>query len=82
MNFQPDVEKTDALFNELEFRRMAEQFDSIFKKGTSGADTKTLMIQIIQTTPRAFGTKNEDQFDLLVVYRGQEALQVTNHTIH
>jgi DNA polymerase-1 len=32
MSFQPDVEKTDALFNELEFRRMAEQFDSIFKR--------------------------------------------------
>jgi DNA polymerase-1 len=29
---QPDVEKTDALFNELEFRRMAEQFDTIFKR--------------------------------------------------
>jgi DNA polymerase-1 len=50
----PDVEKTDALFNELEFRRMAEQFDSIFKKGTSGADTKTLMIQLYKTTPESF----------------------------
>ena len=29
----PDVDKTDALFNELEFRRMAEQFDAIFRKG-------------------------------------------------
>jgi DNA polymerase-1 len=27
------LKKTDALFNELEFRRMAEQFDTIFKKG-------------------------------------------------
>jgi DNA polymerase-1 len=31
----PDVDKTDALFNELEFRRMAEQFDAIFRKGES-----------------------------------------------
>src|SRR5690606_14103206 len=27
---KPDVEKTDALFLELEFRRMKEQFDKIF----------------------------------------------------
>jgi hypothetical protein len=34
---------------------MAEQFDSIFKKGTSGADTKTLMIQsYTKTTPESF----------------------------
>jgi hypothetical protein len=38
---QPDVEKTDALFNELEFRRMAEQFDTIFKKGTTDNTTTT-----------------------------------------
>jgi DNA polymerase-1 len=25
------------LFNELEFRRMAEQFDAIFKRGTATA---------------------------------------------
>jgi DNA polymerase-1 len=32
MNCQLRYRKTDAFFNELEFRRMAEQFDSIFKK--------------------------------------------------
>jgi hypothetical protein len=32
MNYQPDVEKQMLFFNELEFRRMAEQFDAIFKK--------------------------------------------------
>jgi DNA polymerase-1 len=36
----PDIEKTDALFNELEFRRMAEQFDSIFKKGGTTTASK------------------------------------------
>ena len=58
----PDVEKTDALFNELEFRRMAEQFDAIFKKGgsatnaTNPADDAKLYKKI--------QPKNEDQFDL------------------
>lgn len=62
----PDVEKTDALFNELEFRRMAEQFDAIFKKeGTTVTnntvdDAKLYKKQL----PKALGTKNEDQFDL------------------
>jgi DNA polymerase-1 len=56
----PDVEKTDALFNELEFRRMAEQFDSIFKKGNTAInavvdDTK------LYKKPQA---KNDEQFDL------------------
>ncbi|MFH6943772.1 DNA polymerase I [Flavobacterium sp. FlaQc-50] len=57
---RPDIEKTDAIFQELEFRRMAEQFDNLFKTG--GA-------QITETAPDAklykkAQPKNEDQFDL------------------
>ena len=57
----PDVEKTDALFNELEFRRMAEQFDSIFKKGaaaTTSNPTDDAKLYKKQTA------KSEEQFDL------------------
>ena len=63
---QPDVEKTDALFNELEFRRMAEQFDTIFKKGNTNSATATADDSKLykKPLPKAFGTKNEDQFDL------------------
>ncbi len=58
---KPDVEKTDAIFNELEFRRMAEQFDAIFKNPSplaqnNGAETDAKLYK----KP----TKNEDQFDL------------------
>jgi DNA polymerase-1 len=57
----PDVEKTDALFNELEFRRMAEQFDAIFKKGgtatTNTADEEAKLYKSPQP-------KKEEQFDL------------------
>ena len=58
----PNVEKTDALFNELEFRRMAEQFDAIFKKGDSAATTtNTVDDAKLYKKPQP---KNEDQFDL------------------
>jgi DNA polymerase-1 len=54
----PDVDKTDALFNELEFRRMAEQFDAIFRKGEAAPvvdDSK------LYKKPQP---KTEEQFDL------------------
>jgi DNA polymerase I len=57
----PDVEKTDALFNELEFRRMAEQFDAIFKKGAATAAINPESDAKLYKKPQA---KNEEQFDL------------------
>jgi DNA polymerase-1 len=57
----PDVEKTDALFNELEFRRMAELFDAIFKKGGDTTATNPADEAKLYKKPQA---KNEDQFDL------------------
>jgi DNA polymerase-1 len=56
---KPDTEKVEALFNELEFRRMAEQFHKLFDDNqgfeTAGAQgfspTKTIV-------------KNEQQYDL------------------
>ncbi|MCC9072944.1 DNA polymerase I [Flavobacterium sp. F-65] len=60
---RPDIEKTDAIFQELEFRRMAEQFDNLFKTDGSG------LVSNAPTTPDAKlykkpQPKNEDQFDL------------------
>jgi DNA polymerase-1 len=54
----PDVEKTDALFNELEFRRMAEQFDAIFRKGE-----KAVVVDEAKLYKKP-QPKSEDQFDL------------------
>jgi DNA polymerase I len=54
----PDVDKTDALFNELEFRRMAEQFDAIFRKGESAPAVDEAKLY---KKPQP---KSEDQFDL------------------
>ncbi|MBP6424282.1 MAG: DNA polymerase I [Flavobacterium sp.] len=54
----PDVDKTDALFNELEFRRMAEQFDAIFRKGEAAPAVDEAKLY---KKPQP---KSEDQFDL------------------
>ena len=66
---KPDVEKTDVLFNELEFRQMKAQFDKYFGTGkeydeieTNGNDTNNDKNQV-QNKPVAKKT-NEDQFDL------------------
>ncbi len=64
---KPDVEKTDALFMELEFRQMKAQFDKYFGTGqeydeivTDGNDT-----QSAQPAKKAPAKKtNGDQFDL------------------
>lgn len=37
----PDIEKSEALFIELEFRRMKEQFDKLFNKGKEAIPTPT-----------------------------------------
>jgi len=64
---KPDVEKTDELFQELEFRQMKAQFDKYFGTGkeydqieTSGTNS-----EIAQITKKTVTKKtNEDQFDL------------------
>ncbi len=57
---RPDIEKTDAIFQELEFRRMAEQFDNLFK--TDG--TQTAAPAPDAKLYKKAQPKNEDQFDL------------------
>ena len=66
---KPDVEKTDALFQELEFRQMKAQFDKYFGTGkeydeidTNGNETLTDAQQPIKKTSAK--KTNEDQFDL------------------
>lgn len=65
---KPDVEKTDALFMELEFRQLKAQFDKFFGSGKeydeidTNSDTPT-----DESTPKPAKKsppKNESQFDL------------------
>ncbi len=73
----PDVEKTDALFNELEFRRMAEQFDAIFKKGESTtANSNPVDETKLYKKPQQ---KNEEQFDLFGSAIQDDSSEETRH---
>lgn len=66
---KPDVEKTDELFQELEFRQMKAQFDKYFGTGkeydeidTNGNGTPSEEAQPAKKAPAK--KSNEDQFDL------------------
>ncbi|MFV5698247.1 DNA polymerase I [Flavobacterium sp. ZT3R17] len=72
----PDVEKTDALFNELEFRRMAEQFDTIFKKGGTTIPNNPVDEAKLYKKPQP---KNEEQFDLFGSTNADETSEETRH---
>ncbi len=63
---KPDVEKTDVLFQELEFRQMKAQFDKYFGTGKEYDEIETNgngnEVQPIKKAP--IKKTNEDQFDL------------------
>ena len=64
---KPDLEKTDALFQELEFRQMKAQFDKLFGSGKEydEIDSNENTSEIQQPIKKAPAKKsNEDQFDL------------------
>jgi len=65
---KPDVEKTDALFNELEFRQMKAQFDKYFGTGKEYDEIDTngngATIETPQAKKAPVKKTNEDQFDL------------------
>lgn len=64
---KPDVEKTDAIFQELEFRQMKAQFDKLFGSGKEydEIDSNGNTSEIPQPIKKAPAKKsNEDQFDL------------------
>lgn len=67
---KPDVEKTDALFMELEFRQMKAQFDKLFGTGKEYDEIESNGNgnengETPQPTKKAPAKKsNEDQFDL------------------
>jgi len=72
----PDVDKTDALFNELEFRRMAEQFDAIFRKGGTSTQINPVDEAKLYKKPQP---KNEEQFDLFGSTLHDETSDETRH---
>jgi len=66
---RPDIEKTEAIFQELEFRRMAEQFDSLFRIDHNASANAAQEAKLYKKQ----APKNEDQFDLFGGNASQEA---------
>lgn len=60
---RPDVAKTDAIFNELEFRQMKTQFDKLFGSGADYDEINTNGDTEAATKKPAKKT-NDEQFDL------------------
>lgn len=66
---KPDVEKTDALFQELEFRQMKAQFDKLYNSPPTpegGAEVETVKKIVSKKT-------NDEQFDLFGFYEDGES---------
>jgi DNA polymerase I len=63
---KPDIEKTDALFQELEFRQMKTQFDKLFGTGKEYDEIETNGDNSPTQSAKKTATKrsHEDQFDL------------------
>lgn len=59
---KPDVEKTDALFMELEFRQLKTQFDKLFGGGQEYDEISSNGDSAPKTAKKT--TKSEDQFSL------------------
>ncbi len=86
---KPDVEKTDALFQELEFRQMKAQFDKWFGTGkeydeitTNGNESRNESDNgKNQKKPTAKKT-NEDQFDLFGFVDDDSSEQPTSQSFY
>lgn len=65
---KPDIEKTDALFIELEFRQLKTQFDKLFGSGKEYDEIDTAALNSDTAEPaktsKKSAPKNENQFDL------------------
>ena len=70
---KPNIEKTDALFMELEFRQMKAQFDKLYGNENYVLEPNNEQVDNTQTTKKTTVKKsNEDQFDLFGFYEDDE----------
>jgi DNA polymerase-1 len=76
MNYLLQMSKNRCSFNELEFRRMAEQFDSIFKRRNHKTSNPS------DDNSSKSPNKSEDQFDLLEFQMNLQKKTTINITKH
>lgn len=80
---KPNIEKTDALFMELEFRQMKAQFDKLYGNDNPVLNSNTEQLESPQAAKKTIVKKsNEDQFDLFGFYEADESTnKVTNASL-
>lgn len=71
----PDVEKTDALFMELEFRQMKAQFDKLYNP-TATSEEKTSETSVLKKAP--VKKSSDEQYDLFGFSDGEDATETAN----
>ena len=79
---QPDIEKTEALFNELEFRRMAEQFDNLYKKGQQPLQSEGAVTVDQNKLYKKPQPKSEEQFDLFASTIAMDTSEVNHNQFY
>ena len=68
----PDVEKTDALFMELEFRQMKAQFDKLYNPAATSEET-TSETPVLKKAP--VKKTSDEQYDLFGFSDGEDATE-------
>jgi DNA polymerase I len=71
----PDIEKTDALFQELEFRQMKTQFDKLYNPDAVAENNEATTIVKKAPTKKT----NDEQFDLFGFSDGEDLTESVNH---
>ena len=71
----PDVEKTDALFMELEFRQMKAQFDKLYNSAATSEEI-TSDTPVLKKAP--VKKSNDEQYDLFGFSDGEDATETVN----
>jgi DNA polymerase I len=71
----PDVEKTDALFMELEFRQMKAQFDKLYNPAAT-SEENTSETTVLKKAP--VKKSNDEQYDLFGFSDGEDATETVN----
>ena len=71
----PDVEKTDALFMELEFRQMKAQFDKLYNPAANTDETNS-QISVLKKAPVKKTT--DEQYDLFGFSDADDATETVN----
>ncbi len=76
---KPDIEKTDALFQELEFRQMKTQFDKLYNSNDNQNDNEENSVSQTTRKKQIVKKTNDEQFDLFG-FSDEESGEIKNNS--